>query len=63
MILCDSFKYRDFSNNPELEDLRTPSFKPYKDNKREACPRLPDNDNEADPNTYNKYVGAIIVLQ
>jgi hypothetical protein len=33
-LLGNSFKYKDFSNNPKLESLvRTPSFEPYEDDK------------------------------
>jgi hypothetical protein len=30
-LFGDSFKYEDFTNDPELEDLGTPSYEPYED--------------------------------
>jgi hypothetical protein len=60
-LLGDSFKYEDFSNDPELESLGTPSFEPYEvDEGRPA--RTPEVDDEADPDTYDQYVGAEAVL-
>ncbi len=60
-LLGDSFKYEDFSNDSELESLGTPSFEPYEDDKGRQV-RTPEDDNEADPNTYDQYVGAEVVL-
>jgi hypothetical protein len=58
----DSLKYKDFSNNPELESLGTPLFEPYKDDKGSQIP-VPRNDNDkTDPNTYEQYVDAKVVL-
>jgi hypothetical protein len=59
--LGDSFKYEDFSNDPELESLGTPSFEPYEDDEGRQPAKLED-DNEADPDTYDQYVGAEVVL-
>ena len=61
-LLGDSFKYKDFSNNPELEGLGTPLFKPYEDNEGDQVPMPRDNNDEADPETYDQYVGAEVVL-
>jgi hypothetical protein len=56
--LGDSFKYEDFSNDPELEDLGTHSFEPYEDDEGEPrpAPTLEDDD-EADPDTYRSVRG------
>ena len=59
-LFGDSFKYEDFSNNPELESLETISFQPYEDDERGQPPAIGDND-EADPDTYNQYVGAAMM--
>jgi hypothetical protein len=61
-LLGDSFKYKDFSNDPELEGLGTTSFEPYDDDKGGKLPTPRDNDDEADPDTYDQYVGAKVVL-
>ena len=55
--LGDSFKYEDFSNDPELESLGTPLFEPYEDDKGRPPAKLEDDD-KADPDTYDQYVGA-----
>ena len=60
-LLGDSFKYEDFSNDPELESLGTPSFEPYEDDEGRPV-RTPEDDDEADPDTYDQYVGAEVVL-
>ena len=57
-----SFKYKDFSNDPELESLETPSCDPYEDSEGGQPPAIQDEDNEADPDTYDQYVGAEVVL-
>jgi hypothetical protein len=57
-----SFKYKDFSNDPELESLGTPSCDPYEDSEGGQPPAIQDEDNEADPDTYDQYVGAEVVL-
>ena len=60
-LLGDSFKYEDFSSDPELEGLGTPSFEPYEDDDGPPAP-TPEDDAEADPNTFDQYVGAEVVL-
>jgi hypothetical protein len=62
-LLGDSFKYEDFTNeDPELKDLGTPSYEPYEDDDEGGFPVPPDDDDEADPDTYDQYVGAEVVL-
>jgi hypothetical protein len=61
-LLGDSFMYEDFLNDPELEDLETPSLEPYEDDEGNALSTTPDDDGEADPDTYDQYVGAEVVL-
>jgi hypothetical protein len=61
-LFGDSFKYKDFSNNLELESLGTPSFDPYKDGKGGQPLAIRDDDEEADPDTYDQYVGAKVKL-
>jgi hypothetical protein len=58
----DSLKYKDFSNNPELESLGTPLFEPYEDDEWGQIPAPRDDNDEADPDTYDQYVGAEVVL-
>ena len=61
--LGDSFKYEDFSSDPELEDLGTPSFEPYEDDDGPPAPApTPEDDDEADPDSNDQYVGAEVVL-
>ncbi len=60
-LLGDSFKYKDFSYNPELESLGTPLFEPYEDDKGQPM-RTPEDDNEADLDTYDQYLGDEVVL-
>ena len=62
-LLGDSFKYEDFSNDPELESLGTPSFEPYENDEGDQILALRDDDDEADPDTYDQYVGAEVVLR
>jgi hypothetical protein len=56
-LLGNSFKYEDFSNDPELESLGTPMFEPYEDDEGRPV-RTQEDDDEADPDTYDQYVGA-----
>ena len=60
-LLSDSFKHKDFANDPELKDLGTQSFEPYEDDGRDHLPAPLDN-NEVDPDTYNQYVDAKVAL-
>ena len=57
-------KIGDFKNDPELIDMETPSFLPYEDD--ETKPNIqPDRDDmkdDADPDTYDQYVGATVTL-
>jgi hypothetical protein len=61
-LFGDLFQYEDFSNDPELESLGIPLFEPYKDNEGRQPPAIRDDNDEADPDTYNHYVGAEVVL-
>jgi hypothetical protein len=61
-LFGDLFKYKDFSNIPELESLGTPSFESYKDDEGGQIPAPRDDDDEANPDTYDQYVGAEVVL-
>ncbi len=56
------FKFKDFSNDPELESLGTLSFEPYKDDEGGQIPAPRDDSHEADPDTYDRYVGTEVVL-
>ena len=61
--LGDSFKYMDFVNDPELEDLGTPTFQAYVDDDDEQLPTAaPDADNKPDADPYDQYVGAEVTL-
>jgi hypothetical protein len=62
LVLGDSFKYEDFSNDPELESLGTPLFEPYEDDKGGQIPAPCDDNDEADPDTYDQYVDAEVVI-
>ena len=57
-----SFTYSDFANDPELEDLGTPSFEPYMDDESGEMKLIPEADDEADADTYDQYVGAEVQL-
>ena len=61
-LFGDSFNYEDFSNDPKLESLGTPSFEPHEDDKGGQPPAIQDNNDEADLDTYNQYVGTEVVL-
>lgn len=60
--LGDSFKYEDFTNDPELEDLGTPAHELYADDDDGEAPIVPEADVDADADTYDQYVGAEVVL-
>ncbi|KAI2491971.1 Reverse transcriptase (RNA-dependent DNA polymerase) [Fragilaria crotonensis] len=61
-VLGEGFKYEDFMNDPELEDLGTPTFERYGDDDNgETSPAL-DADDEVDVDTYDQYVGAEVTL-
>jgi hypothetical protein len=62
-LLGDSFKYEDFTNDPELESLG-PHCLNHMRMKKERRPALtPEDDDEADLDTYDQYVvGAEVVL-
>jgi hypothetical protein len=62
MVLDDLFKYKDFSIDPELESLGTPLFEPYEDDKGGQIPAPCDDNDEADPDTYDQYVDAEVVI-
>ena len=59
--LGESFKYEDFANDPELEDLGTPYYETYEDDDDQPVP-APVDDDDTDPDTYDQYVGAEVVL-
>ena len=59
--LGESFKYEDFASDPELEDLGTPYYKTYEDDDDQPV-HAPVDDDNADPDTYDQYVGAEVVL-
>ena len=62
-LLCELFKYEDFSNDSELEVLETPSFEPHGEDEKETHSKFPHNhDNNADPDTYDACVGAGVKL-
>jgi hypothetical protein len=61
--LGDGFKYEDFANNPELEDLETPIYPAYaddEDGEMQIAPYV--HDDIADIDTYDQYVGASLTL-
>ena len=62
--LGDGFKYEDFMNNPELEDLGTPIYPNYTDDDDRESPQAieADDEHETDADTYDQYVGACVVL-
>ncbi|KAI2504635.1 Reverse transcriptase (RNA-dependent DNA polymerase) [Fragilaria crotonensis] len=62
--LGDSFKYDDFTNDPELEDLQTPTYERYADDDDGDAPRIPDTEDEVevDVDTYDQYIGAEVLL-
>ena len=60
-VLGDPFKYEDFVNNPDLEDLGTPIYEPYGDDDEESLGFVPESD-DVDEDTYDQYVGAQVSL-
>lgn len=60
-ILGDSFKYEDFSNDPELESFETPIYDRYEDEVDGGMPEVPDELDE-DVDTHDQYVGAEVTL-
>ncbi|KAI2494564.1 hypothetical protein MHU86_19979 [Fragilaria crotonensis] len=52
----DGFKYEDFANDPELEDLGTPDFQYYADDDEGERTLVPEADEEPDVDTYDQYV-------
>ncbi|KAI2497691.1 Reverse transcriptase (RNA-dependent DNA polymerase) [Fragilaria crotonensis] len=60
--LGDAFKYEDFVNDPELEDLGTPIYEPYSDGEDDDGLRFVPDIDEADDDTYDQYVGAQVSL-
>ena len=62
-VLGDGFKYEDFANNPELEDLQTPVYPMYADDDDGEMENVPDADDAADDvDTLDQYVGARVTL-
>ena len=61
-MLGDGFKYEDFANDPELEDLQTPTFEGYADADDGEMPHVLDADDEVDVDTYDQYIGAEVTL-
>jgi hypothetical protein len=59
--LGESFKFEDFSMDPELEDLGTLIYKSYEDDVDEGPRFVPDAE-DVDVDTYNQYVGAEVSL-
>ena len=57
-------KVGDFKNDPELADMETPSFLPYEDDETKPSiqPDRDDLDDDAEPDTYDQYVGATVNL-
>ena len=62
--LGDGFKYEDFLNDPELEDLGTPTYPTYADDDDGESPQAveADDEPESDADTYDQYVGASVIL-
>jgi hypothetical protein len=62
--LGDGFKYEDFMNDPELEDLGTPTYPTYADDNDGESPQAveADDEPESDADTYDQYVGATVAL-
>ena len=57
-----SFNYEHFMiTDPELEDLGTPIYEPYKDSE-EAGPRFVPDAEDVDEDTYDQYIGAQVLL-
>ena len=62
-VLGDGFKYEDFVNDPELEDLQTPIYPTYADDEDGEMQSTPDADDEIDDvDTFDQYVGAKVTL-
>jgi hypothetical protein len=62
-VLGDGFKYKDFANDPELEDLQTPIYPAYSDDDDGEMHVTPDADDDTDDvDTYDQYVGATVTL-
>ena len=60
--LGDPFKYEDFANDPELEDLGTPVYEPYEDDDGQGTRFVADAEDEPDPDTHDQCVGAEVAL-
>ena len=57
--LGDSFAWEDFKDD---NDIQTPVWECYEDEDEDKQPQVPDID-DADPDTYDQYVGAEVLLQ
>lgn len=60
-ILGDAFRPEDFKDDPDLSEVVRPIQEPYEDDEQ-APQTVPDAD-DADPDTYDQYVGAEVQLQ
>jgi hypothetical protein len=60
-LLGDSFDLDVLKSDPDFTDLETPSFEPYADEHEGEHSFVPDID-EADPDTYDTYIGAEVEL-
>jgi hypothetical protein len=56
--LGDSFKYKDFASDPELETLETQTYQNYSDDDNGESPKVRDADDNVDVDTHDQYVGA-----
>ena len=60
-VLGDSFKYKDFQDDPDMSEIDTPTYETYEDDDDGAIPPVPDID-DVDPDTHDRYVGAEVEL-
>jgi hypothetical protein len=56
-LLGESFDFDVLKTDPDFADIETPSFEPYADDHDGEYPPVPDID-DADPDTYDAYIGA-----
>jgi hypothetical protein len=59
--LADTFRVEDFKDDPDLSDIKTPTYESYKDDDDGAYITVLDID-DADPNTHDCYVGTEVNL-
>jgi hypothetical protein len=60
-VLGDSFKPKDFKDDPDMSNIDTPTYKMYQDDDNGNYTPILDID-KADPNTFNCYIGTKVEL-